>query len=67
MAMILRSLLREKDDSQEKFSAAESHKSRAGLWFILLMFFGLLVAGYYVLRYHGLWMETDSATITMTI
>ncbi|MGB7537910.1 MAG: hypothetical protein WBM17_05170 [Anaerolineales bacterium] len=67
MAIILRSLLWERDDALEKFSVPQPPKSHAGLWFILVILFGLGISGYYVLRYHGLWMETDSATITLTI
>jgi hypothetical protein len=67
MAMIIRSLLWGRENASDEFNATQPTALRSGPWVILLLLFGLLVAGYYVLRYHGLWMETDSATITLTI
>jgi hypothetical protein len=61
--ILIRSLIRRKESS----SVPQSPGSNSGLWFVIVLLFGLMVAGYYVLRYHGLWTENDSATITLTI
>ncbi len=66
MLLIVRSLLERKEDPLDR-SVAKPPRSQSVAWIVPLLIFGLLIAGYYVLRYHGLWMETDSATITLAI
>jgi hypothetical protein len=67
MLIIIRSLLAQRAHSPETLSNMRPTESRSGVFFVLVLLFGLLVAGYYVLRYHGLWTENDTATITQTI
>jgi hypothetical protein len=65
--IIIRSLLKPREESPTHFPAEQSPRSESLAWIVILLLFGLMVGGYYVLRYHTLWTETDSATITLTI
>jgi hypothetical protein len=67
MLILTRSLLGQRENTLEQFSSPQSPGLRFGLWFLIILLFGLLVAGYYVLRYHGLWTENDTSTITRAI
>jgi hypothetical protein len=67
MLMIIRSLFGPRENTLEKFSPPQSPRSQFGIVFFIALLFGLMVAGYYVLRYHGLWTENDTSTITRAI
>jgi hypothetical protein len=67
MAWIIHSLVQHTGNYGEANPHQTGPFGRTGLWFALALLFGLLVAGYYVLRYHGLWTENDTATINQAI
>ena len=67
MVVILRSLLERGEKNAEGVFPHSIPSSQFGIWFGAAILFGLLVGGYYVLRYHELWTETDTSTITLTI
>jgi hypothetical protein len=67
MLLIIRSLMAPGGSSAVRFPALAEGKQHAGIWVVIALLFGLLIGGYYVLRYHGLWTETDTATITLAI
>jgi hypothetical protein len=67
MLIIVRSLMERREASEGRPALGQPVDSSTGRWFLLVFLFGLLVAGYYVLRFHGLWLESDTARITLTI
>ena len=67
MVIIIRSLMGGEGQKREDLSTSPHSGMQIGIWFLATLLFGLLIGGYYVLRYHGLWTETDTATISLTI
>jgi hypothetical protein len=67
VAMIVRSLLGRGEQTTARFTGTPAPNSQSGMWIVPVLFFGFLIGGYYVLRYHGLWTETDTSTITIAI
>jgi hypothetical protein len=67
MAMIVRFLLGRGEQTAARFTVTPAADPQSGMWIILVLLFGFMIGGYYVLRYHGLWTESDTSTISIAI
>jgi hypothetical protein len=65
--MIVRALMGRVRQATTRFREPATPETPSGIWIVLMLAFGFLIGGYYVLRYHGLWTESDTATITLAI
>jgi hypothetical protein len=67
MLIIVRSLLGHRDHYPDRLPTHLPSGSQSVVWLLIVLLLGFIVSGYYVYRYHGLWTENDTATITLTI